>query len=108
MKNPRNQLAEKMEIVGQVFEIDGMQDLLLKFEKGMSTVKFNAVLIQVTGNLLRSDKNLSDKIIAMNLEISDDEVQAMDDGTYAAALKNAIMKDVMGFFASSPSSDGGK
>lgn len=108
MKNERNQLAEKMEVVGRVFEIDGMSDLLAKFEKGMSQVKFNAVVIQVTSLLLKNDKDLSDSIIAMNLGIDDDAVQKMDDGQYAASLKNAILTDVMGFFASSPPTGGEK
>ena len=108
MKNERNQLAEKMEIVGRVFEIDGMTELLQKFEKGMTQVKFNAVVIQITSLLLKHDKDLSDKIIAMNLNVSDEDVQKMDDGQYAAALRNAILTDVMGFFASSPLTGGEK
>lgn len=108
MKNDRNELAEKIEIVGRVFEIDGMSELLNKFEKGMNQVKFNAVVIQVSGLLLKSDRDLSDRIIAMNLGISDKEVQEMEDGRYAASLRNAILTDVMGFFASSPASDGTK
>lgn len=104
----RNTLAEKMEIIGQVFEIDGMNDLLNKYEKGMSIVKFNAVTIQVSGLLLKNNKELADKIIAMGTEKSDEQVQKMDDAEYAMELRNSITRDVMGFFASSPRSDGKK
>lgn len=106
MENKRNDLAEKMEIVGQVFEIDGMSELLGKFEKGMSPVKFSAVVIQVSGLLLRENKAVADRIIGMNLNIKNDEVQKMEDGDYAQALRNAILTDVMGFFGSSPRTDG--
>lgn len=106
MKNERNDLAEKMDIVGRVFEIDGMSELLSKFEKGMNQVKFSAVVIQVSGLLLKHNKRLADKIIAMNRGISDEDVQKIDDGQYATALRDAILTDVMGFFASSPPSDG--
>ena len=104
----RNELAEKMEMVGQIFEIDGMSDLLGKFEKGMSGVKFSAITIQVSSLLLKANKDLADKLIAMHSSESIEKVQDMDDGEYAATLKNAILNDVMGFFASSPRSGGKK
>lgn len=107
-ENKRTDLAEKMEIIGRIFEIDGMTDLLNKYEAGMSTVKFNAVTIQVSALLLKNNKDLSDKIIAMSLEEDEDKIQEMDDATYATALRNAIIRDIMGFFASSRPSDGGK
>lgn len=104
----RADLAEKMEIIGQVFEIDGMNELLGKYETGMTRVKFNAVTIQVSGKLLKQNKKLADRIIAMSLEESIEKVEEMDDVTYANALKNAIIRDVMGFFVSSPPTDGQK
>ena len=113
----RNLLAEKMEIIGRIFEIDGMSDLLKKYEpevdekgnkKPVSIVKFNAVTIQISALLLKNDKETADKIIAMNLDESDEEIQKLDDADYARALRNAIITDVMGFFGSSPSSDGKK
>lgn len=115
--NKRTDLAEKMEIVGRVFEIDGMTDLLNKYDAGMdehgnrrqiSIVKFNAVTIQISALLLKSDKELADKIIAMSLEEPNETIQEMDDATYATALRNAIIKDVMGFFASSAPTGGEK
>ena len=117
MENNRMDLAEKMEIIGQVFEIDGMNELLKKYEAGttekgeqvpISMVKFNAVTIQVSALLLKSNKELADKIIAMSLEEEDKAVQELDDATYAQALRNAIIRDVMGFFAPSPPSGGAK
>lgn len=116
MANERTDLAEKMEIIGRIFEIDGMNELLNKFEqtdkkgekKQISIVKFNAVVIQVSALLLKTDKSLADKIIAMSLEEDDKAVQELDDADYATALRNAIIKDVMGFFASSQRTDGQK
>ena len=108
MGNTRNDLAEKMELVGQVFEIDGMAGLLSKFDKGMNTVKFNAVVIQISALLLKNNKDLADRIIAASGNIEDKDVQKMDDGQYAQALRDTIIKDIMGFFASSPRSDGKK
>lgn len=112
--NDRNTLAEKMEVVGRIFEIDGMPELLKKFEAKeengqkvpLSVVKFNAVVIQVSARLLQADKSLADKVISMSTGKKDAEVQKMDDGDYAAALRTAIITDVLGFFASSPRSDG--
>lgn len=106
MENKRTDLAEKMEIVGQVFEIDGMSELLSKFEKGMNTVKFSAVVIQVSGLLLKENKKVADRIIAMHMEIPEEAVQKLEDGEYATALRDAIITDVMGFFGSSQRSDG--
>ena len=108
MENKRIDLAEKLEIIGQVFEIDGMSDLLGKFDKNMSNVKFSAVVIQVTGLLLKENKHVADKIIAMHKEIEDEDVQKLEDSEYATALRDAIISDVMGFFASSPRSGGKK
>lgn len=104
--NNRAELAERMELVGQVFEIDGMQELLTKFEKGMSMVKFNAITIQVSSLLLKENKVLADRIIAAGEGRTPEEVDAMDDGEYAATLKNVILRDVLGFFGSSPRTDG--
>ena len=113
----RNELAEKLELVGSMFEIDGMNDLLKKFdpekdEKGNSrpigAVKFNAIVIQIESLLMKHNQAVADKIIAMNRDITLDEVGKLDDADYANALKHAIITDVMGFFASSPSSDGRK
>lgn len=108
MENKRNVLAEKMEVIGQVFEIDGMSDLLDKFDKGMNQVKFSAVIIQISGLLLKENKKLADKIISMSKGITEKEVHEMADNVYATALRDAIITDIMGFFASSPSSGGQK
>lgn len=97
----RTELAEKMEIIGRVFEIDGMNDLLNKFEKDMPMVKFSAVVIQISALLLKTDKDLADKIIAMSMDETTAAVQKLEDAEYAQALRNAIIKDVMGFFGSS-------
>ena len=108
MENKRTDLAEKIEVIGQIFEIDGMAELLAKFEKGMNNVKFSAVVIQVSGLLLKENKPVADKIICMHRRCTDEDVQKLEDGEYATALKDAILGDVMGFFAPSPPSGGAK
>lgn len=108
MDNNRNKLAEKMEIIGQVFEIDGMNELLDKFDKNMNQVKFSAIIIQISGLLLKDNKKLADKIVGMSKGITEKDVHEMADNVYATALRDAIITDVMGFFASSPNSDGQK
>lgn len=95
----RNELAEKLELIGQIFEIDGMSDLCNKFEAGMNPVKFNAVVIQVAGLLTKNNEKLADKIVGMHLGIDGKEVAKLEDGEYGKALKGAIVSDVIGFFA---------
>ena len=104
----RNALAEKLELIGQLFEIDGMNDLVNKFDKKMNQVKFNAVVIQIESLLMKDNQNVADKLIAMSTGVTAEDVEKMDDATYAQALKLAIISDVMGFFASSPRSAGKK
>lgn len=104
----RNELAEKMELIGQIFEIDGMSELLGKYEKGMTPVKFNAVTIQISALLLKGNRVLADKILALTDGMDDAKVQEMSDAEYASALRNAIITDILGFFASSPHSGGKK
>lgn len=113
----RNELAEKLELVGSMFEIDGMSDLLKKFDveedengkkKPINPVKFNAVVIQIESLLMKGNQNVADKIIAMSRGISEEEIDKLGDAEYTNALKSAIITDVLGFFASSPSSDGRK
>lgn len=104
----RNELAEKLELIGSMFEIDGMSELLEKMGKGMNPVKFSAIVIQIESLLMKGNKKTADGIIAMSKKISIEEVEKMEDAEYAAALKDAIITDVMGFFASSPRSDGKK
>ena len=108
MANNRNELAEKLEIIGGMFEIDGMNELLGKFEAGMNTVKFNAVIIQIESLLMRENQQLADKIILIKKGISEEELDKLDDAEYANALKESILTDVMGFFASSPRTAGKK
>ena len=44
---------------------------------------------------------------AMRLnDLPEEAVQKMEDGDYASALRDAIVTDVMGFFGSSPRTDG--
>ncbi len=104
----RNELAGKLELIGRMFEIDGMSDLLGKFEAGMNNLKFSAVVIQVESLLMQKDQGVADKIIAMNRGIEEAEVEKLDDIEYANALRTAILTDVIGFFGSSPRSDGKK
>lgn len=117
MANNRNELAEKLEIIGGMFEVDGMSELLGKFEadtdeKGnkrpVNPVKFNAILIQITGLLLKENQRVADRIVMMNRGITEEEVGKLADEDYAAALRSAIITDVLGFFASSPRSEGRK
>jgi len=104
----RKDLAEKLEIIGSVFEIDGMTELCEKFRPGINTVQFNAIVIQISGLLIRSNQKTADRLIMLNLEIGQEELDKLDDAAYANALKKAIVTDVMGFFVSSPPTDGKK
>ena len=104
----RSNLAEKLEIIGMMFEIDGMNDLLGKFDKGMNNVKFNAVVIQIESLLMKNNPALGDKIVALSNDLKNEEVEKLSDSDYASMLRNAIITDVMGFFASSPHTDGKK
>jgi len=113
----RSDLAEKLEVIGQLFEIKGMKELLTKFkpevdEKGnkqpIDPVKFSAIVIQVAGLMLRENQDACDKILRMTLEMSQEELDKLDDAEYSNALKSAIVKDVIGFFGSSPSTAGRK
>ena len=104
----RNELAEKLEIIGNLFEIDGMDALVNKYEKGISLVKFNAITIQIEALLLKANKKIADELIAKNMGVSIEEVEKFDDAEYSTSLRNAIITDVMGFFASSQRMDGQK
>ena len=101
----RSNLAEKLEAIGSVLEIDGMTELLAKFDKDMGNVKFSAVVFQIAALLVQKNQKAADKIIGLNLGIDEKGVAALDDSSYADALKNAIVTDVMGFFASAPPTD---
>lgn len=113
----RSDLAEKLEVIGQLFEIKGMRELLAKFdpevdEKGkkkpIDPVKFSAIVIQVAGLMLRENQYACDKILCMSMGVTQEEVDKLDDAEYSNALKGAIVKDVIGFFGSSPSTAGQK
>ena len=117
MANNRNELAEKLEIIGGIFEIDGMSELLKKFEtekdekgnaKPLGAVRFNAVVIQIESLLMKNNQHLADRIIMMKKGIDEEELNKLDDAEYANALKDTIITDVMGFFASSPRTAGKK
>ena len=102
----RKDLADKLEVIGEIFEIDGMAELLGKFDEKMNLVKFNAVTIQITSLLLKANKPLADRVAALADGMDLEKVQELDDAAYSIALKKAILGDVMGFFAPSAPSDG--
>ena len=104
----RNKLALQLELVGEMLEIDGMNELFEKFQAGISTVKFNAVVIQTGALLMKERPDTADKLIAMARDITTEEVEKLDDGEYGNALKQAITQEVIGFFASSQRTDGKK
>lgn len=104
----RNELAEKLELIGRMLEIDGMTELLGKFQPGMSNVAANAAVIRIESLLMKKDQDLSDKLIAASLNMKPEEIAKMDDAEYANALKIAVTRDALGFFASSPRTDGKK
>ena len=102
----RKDLSEKLEIIGSIFEIDGMEALVSKYEAGMGIVKFNAITIRIEALLLKENRAVADELIAKNKGITEEEVDKMDDGEYSLALRNAILTDVVGFFPSSQHTDG--
>jgi len=104
----RNELAGKLELIGEVFEIDGMTELLGKFDAKMKPVKFSAVVIQIESLIIKEAPKTADKLVAMKLGITEEETENLDDAEYTNALKDAIIGDVLGFFASSPRTDGQK
>jgi len=101
----RNNLAEKLEIIGSIFEIDGMSKLLDKFKKDQNIVQFNAIVIQIESLLLKNNAELADRVVGISLGKTAEEVGKLSDSEYAVALRNAITGDVMGFFASSGHTD---
>lgn len=113
----RNELAEKLELVGAMFEIDGMSELLKKFtpetdDKGrqvpINNVKFNSIVIQIESLLMKNNPEAADKIVSMNTGKSVEEVGKIEDAEYARLLRIAITTDVLGFFGSSPATGGKK
>lgn len=113
----RKDLAERLELVGGLFEIDGMSELLAKFDVGedekgnrkqLNPVKFNSIIIQIESLLMKTNPDLGDRIIEICGGVPAGEINKMEDSEYAAKLKEAIIRDVLGFFASSPRSDGQK
>lgn len=104
----RNELAEKLELIGSIFEIDGMDKLVNKFEKGISIIKYNAITIQIESLLLKKNPEVAEQLVAAHLDKTVDEIKELSDAEYAVALRDAITTDVIGFFASSPHTDGQK
>jgi len=104
----RSRLAIQLELVGEMLEIDGMNELFEKFKGTVTNVKFSAVVIQIGALLMTEHQETADKLIAFSQGTTLEEVQELDDGQYGNALKNAITKEVLGFFASSQRTDGKK
>lgn len=108
MENKRENLSEKLEMIGELFEIEELLPLFVKFDKEMSVVRFNAVVIQISGVLLSKNRGLADRLVAFHKQITLDEVAEMEDGEYSLTLRDAITKDAIGFFGSSQHTAGKK
>jgi hypothetical protein len=108
MENKRENLAEQLEMIGELFEIEDLVPLFVKFDENMSVVRFNAVVIQISGVLLAKNRGLADKLVAFRRGVTLDEVAEMSDADYGLALRDAITMDAIGFFVSSQPSAGKK
>lgn len=95
----RADIADQLELIGDVMEIEEIVDVLGKFEKGDGIYKVNARVMKIEGILLRNNKTAADKLVAMANDKSIDEVDAMNDKDYTKALRDAILTEVLGFFA---------
>ena len=98
MENKRENLAEQLEMIGELFEIEQITPLLMRYKNGMSGQQFNALTLQVCSVVMKQNKGLCDRLIAKNKNIDLDAVQELDDAEYSLAMREAITKDVLGFF----------
>ena len=100
----RTELANKLELVGEMLEIQGMNELFNEFQEGITTVQYDAIVIQIGALLMKEKPTTADKLISINTGKTLDEVDTLDDGEYGKALRNSITAEVIGFFASSGNS----
>lgn len=108
MDNERRQLAEQLEIIGEMLEVEGVEPLLEKFKPGMNVLHINAIALQICAVVLGKRKEVADRLVAMHKNCSVEEIAGMDDAEYSLALKNAILGDALGFFGSSQRTAGKK
>ena len=108
MENNRKDLAEQLEIIGEMLEIDGVSDLLAKFRPGMNTLHINAITLQICSLLLSKRKATADKLVAMHKGCTIEEANEMDDAAFSIALRDAVLGDALCFFGSSPATGGRK
>ena len=105
----RNELADKLGLVGEMLEIEGMSDLFDKFNtKGLTMIQMNAIIIQIGSLTMKKNPDAADKLIAMNRKIPVEDVEKIDDGEYGKALRKAISEEVLGFLGSSPRTENKK
>lgn len=95
----RADLAETLEIVGEMFEDERIPALLAKIKSGQTVMQFNAIIVQISAAMLKHKKTTADKLIAAHKKISIEDVEKIPDKEYAKELKDAITVDVLGFFA---------
>lgn len=108
MENNRENLAEKLEIIGEMLEIDGVSDLLARFKPGMNTLQINAITLQICAILLKNRSGVADKLIIGHCGCTVEEAEEMDDAAYSIALRDAVLGDALCFFGSSPAMGGRK
>lgn len=96
--NERTGLAEKLELIGSLFEIDGVEEQLGKLKAGMSIFAINAITTRVESILLKADKELADRLVAAYRQIDLEQVNEYSDKDYTITLREAILTEVIGFF----------
>lgn len=101
MENNRKELAGQLDIIGRLLSIDGMGELLNQLDSKAGIVKVNGIVIQIVSKGINADKDVMDKLAALHLGKTVDEVNELNDRDYSNALRGAVMQDVLGFFGSS-------
>lgn len=112
MENKRKDLAEALELVGGVFDIDGMAELAAKAEKAAkeqaSQARILAISYKMEALLMQKDPGLADRLVAWHMGKSVEEAAQLEDAEYGRQLRDTVVADVCGFFGLSPRTDGTK
>ena len=106
----RKELAETMELVGDILEIKGMGALLKKIDADCVTdnIRMTAIILQVCGLMIAQNQDAADRLISTHTGKKVEEISKMPDAEYTSNLKDAIAVELLGFFASLPHTGGQK
>lgn len=94
----RDILPEQLEIISKILDDKDVVKEVQGMREGMSIPEINAVVIKILSITIKRYPDTMDQLAILHSGKTKEEIDKLPNGKYSAILREAIVKDVLGFF----------